>query len=120
MANPHNIQPGQSVYFVHKERRSGEPHYVTVSKVGREWAYFNHSQSRFDLDTLAVEGAICRGSSDGQIYLSREAYEAVQTLRANWNAFRQYVDRCVHPPSGMTLERIRQLQVELFGEASNG
>lgn len=71
----HDLKVGQQLWFVPRERRSSQPKFVTVTKVGRDWAYVSghRHNSRVSLVSLDIDGG--EYASPGRCYLNREEYE---------------------------------------------
>lgn len=100
------IEVGQKLWFVPRQRYLGEPKFVTVEKCGRKWLTLDNGY-RADVATLNVDGG--RGYySPAACYYSREEWEAEKALKEAWVGFRGAVDRSLTMPSGTTLERIEQ------------
>ncbi|MFN7927898.1 MAG: hypothetical protein U0Y68_08115 [Blastocatellia bacterium] len=100
MANPHNLQPGQKLWYVPNWKQSA-PRELTIEKIGRKWA--TTAYERVDLETLRVDGG--QYGSPGQCYLSREAYETHQVTMRTWMNFCQ---RLTPTRTRATLEQIQQ------------
>lgn len=115
MSNPHNLKPGQQLWFVYYDRRRGDPRYVEVKKVGRLWADVSgvSGDTRISLGSLEVDG---RGySSYGRCYLSRDEWAFEVALAREWGILRLRIGTLSAPPAGMTVERIAQINALLGG-----
>lgn len=115
MSNPHNLQVGQKLYFVHADPRRGtEGEEMTVTKIGRKWADTAHARGyawhKINMETLSADGG--QYSPPGRAYLSKTDHEEETRLQDAWRVFQGLVPYQV--PAGMTLDRIKELIVE-FG-----
>jgi hypothetical protein len=109
---------GQKLWFVWADKRRGDPHEVTVTRIGRKWAYLDRYETyRIDSNTLAVDGGAGR-SSPGHCYLSREGYEASLARNRAWNDLRKEIDRRKRP-AGVTVEQIAEARRLLGLPAEN-
>lgn len=70
MANPHNIQPGQTVWYVSPFKPNGVLESAVVAKVGRIYAVCD-GHVRFDLQSLRLS---LPHSGPKAVYLSREHF----------------------------------------------
>lgn len=73
----HDLKVGQQLWFVPRGARGKESaKFVTVTKLGRDWAYVSghYSASRISLTTLEMDGGR-NYSTQGRCYLKREEYE---------------------------------------------
>lgn len=109
------LSVGQTLYFV---PHRGAPREVTITSVGRKWAYFGrHDQIR--METMAVQWD---GFDHGRVYLSEADYEAERAADNIWAALYRKILPRSRPP-GITADAIRQaaalLGIEL-SEAGNG
>lgn len=81
------LEVGQRLWYVPRER--GQPHEVTVGKVG-----------------LHIDGG--EYSSPGRCYLSREEWEVEDATRRAWNGLRVEVTNRPPAPEGVSPEAIRE------------
>lgn len=82
---------------------------VTVTKVGRKWAYIDNERYRIDKETLDIDGdGYC---SPGKCYHSKDEYEALLALYDRWRGLSKKMD-CM--PLDMTFEKINQIE-QLLG-----
>lgn len=102
--NPHNLQPGQKLWYVPEDPRWEKTREVTVAKIGNRWAELGRKDFRADLETLEVDGG--KYSSPGRCYLSREAWEEEKLLRAAWREFQRDVERANAEGGLITVENI--------------
>lgn len=85
-----HLKPGDQVYIVPQRRRSGEPHFVEVIKVGRKYGCINEGfyDEPFDLLTgrsVHSKDSNTRANGYGfDVWLSKEAYEThIATIEAS-------------------------------------
>ncbi len=105
--NPHNLQVGQTLYYVANDRRDAHRDGgAEITKIGRQWATvcIAYCNARVDLETLEVDGG--NYSSPGRCYLSREAWEEEKLLRAAWREFQRDVERANAEGGLITVENI--------------
>ena len=87
-----------------------------VTKIGRRWITFTHTngrcEDRFDADTMMIDGS--GYGSPGRVYPSMAEYE--ETLERNklWADLNRRMSH--HPPEHLTLERIKAIRAEVFNE----
>jgi len=106
-----SLNVGQELWFVHREKRSGEPRTVKVTRVGRKWAHLDYWGHRIDITTLKADG---NGyASPGQCWLNKAAWEAEVERTAAWGRLRQYMDRRWDAPEGVTKDRIEEVLASL-------
>ena len=88
--------------------RVAQGHDVTVTRVGRAWAYTGGGWRCpvLCMDTLEEKPSRDGFGYRGQAYRSREAYEARVALAAAWEPFRRWVGATMTPPDGVDLEWI--------------
>ena len=79
-SNPHNLTPGQTLWFVPDGNRRGGPEFVTAATVGTNWATLADAR-RVLLKTLEMEGY-----ANGRCHLSRDVYEGGLALDKAWRA----------------------------------
>ncbi len=98
---------GDVLWLVPTSRHS-KSREITVTKVGRKWAYYGEGwqRDRFDISTGCVDGGGC--SSAGRVYASRDEHEKRIAAGEAWDRLRRLVDRQWHPPEGVDAERIEQ------------
>ena len=84
MSNPHNIKPGQELWFVPARYCNDRKEYaVTVAKVGRAWATVSNGPNcRFDLETLEFDTG--GYNSPGCVYLSQEQWLLEKKRQLIW------------------------------------
>lgn len=109
---------GQQLWFVYADKRRGDPRYVTVTKVGRSYAEVDDLRYKIRLDDLTAENP--KYGSPGQCHVSKEAWEAANTLRAAWRSFLDAAGRYGwDPPASVTLADIEQAKRLLGLEAKS-
>lgn len=87
-----------------------------VTKIGRRWITFTHTngrgENRFDADTMMIDGS--GYGSPGRVYPSMAEYE--ETLERNelWRDLRSHM--AYQPPKHLTLERIKAIHTEVCSE----
>ena len=83
---------------------------ITVTKVGRVWAYFGNGE-RFNIVTGRAD------PDGGRVFESREAFEAEQTRGETWTRFQGRVRNLYGLPAHITTRMIEQaaaaLEIEL-------
>lgn len=99
------LQVGQKLWYVPADGRDAHrSRYVTVTSIGRKWADLDIN-SRVNLETLWMEAR--RGyPSNGQCYVSKEAYEEEVGRQRLWRSIRDAIGWSA--PSGITTDAIRQ------------
>lgn len=116
--NPHNLQVGQTLYYVANDRRDAHRDGgAEITKIGRQWATvcIAYCNARVDLETLEVDGG--NYSSPGRCYLSREAWELERKTERALDDFKVEVARLY--ATDITLEQIDQARRVLGGEVKN-
>ena len=113
-----SLAVGQELWFVHRERRSGVPHAVTVTKVGRKWASISEWGIRIDIETMVADGGGL--SSPGRCWLSREAWEQEEERQKAWGRLREFFNRRWSAPDGISIDAIRQATALLSEECGVG
>ena len=110
--NPNNIQPGDQLFFSTRDsqdsRRNG---YRTVTKVGRDWIYFEGSAPRARIESLIADGGVY--SSPGRYWLTQEEYEDERKLYLAWHAFRTDIATIYKLPEDLTIEAIQDARKRL-------
>lgn len=101
---------GQTLWYV-PSGRHGNPHEITVEKVGRKWATCSRFL-RIDMETLAADGG--NYSSPGSCYLSKADHDAEVALEETWKRFRDLVDRQWHCPEGVRISQMENAARALF------
>lgn len=110
--NQNNIQPGDQLFFSARDRRDGGRNgYRTVTKVGREWIYFEGSAPRARIESLIADGG--GYSSPGRYWLTQEAYEDERKLYLAWHAFRTDIATIYKLPEDLTIEAIQDARKRL-------
>lgn len=100
---------GQKLWLT---RQYGNGSEVTVTAVGRKWAQLNAGRYRVGINTREVLGDSCR---IGQLWDSREQFEAHMLIREEWLSFVRDADEIRHrPPPALTLEKLAQAR-QLLG-----
>lgn len=100
------LEIGQKLWCVPSGRR-GEPHEVTITKVGRLWAKINDRRyTRIDVNTLYMDRGV--SSSPGRCYLTREEWETEVEEDKIWSAFHSRMLGKYSKPRGLTADRIRE------------
>lgn len=94
---------GQKLWLVPSQRYMGEPHEVTITKVGRKWLTLDN-RHRAAVDGLALDGG--EYMSPGVCYLTREEWEFEKALNDAWSKLRRDVDLARRVPSGITVRCI--------------
>lgn len=109
------ITVGQTLYYVPCR---GSPREITITNVGRKWAYFGRRDERVNVETMVVFW----GGYEGHCYLSAADYEAELSADKAWNALYSKI----WPKNrrhGITAAAIREAAALLgvdIGEAGNG
>lgn len=106
-----SLTVGQELWFVHREKRSGAPRAVTVTKVGRKWVHLDYCGLRIGIDTLVADGGDY--AEPGRCWVNREAWEAEEARSDAWERLRKYVDRQWRAPDGLTTARIEEILAAL-------
>lgn len=97
------LKIGQKLWFVPSFKR-GHPYEVTVTKIGKLYAYLDDRDRRIHKGSLQVDG---RGyNSPGQCYLSKAAYEEEAALDAAWVYFRNFIRDRYTRPTNVSVEDI--------------
>jgi hypothetical protein len=98
------LEIGQKLWFVPSDRRWSQPREVTVTKIGRKWAYTNRyrNEEKVDKETLVVSGG--GYASPGRCWLSQEEYEAHAAADREWRRLKNDMPWSV--PNGVTVEKI--------------
>ena len=99
---------GDTLWYVNDF--TDEQRAVIVSKIGSKWIYFDDDQRRCEYDG-SVEGWV------GKCYQNRALYEEQNSIVIAWKELAKYIQKTPHPPSGITIERIKQARAWLFGGA---
>lgn len=110
------ITAGQTLVLARRKSygdRAWELTDITVTKVGRVWAYFgNGNGERFSIVTGRAYDY-----DGGTAFESREAFEAEQTRREKWTRFQGRLRNLYGPPGHITTHMIEQaaaaLEIEL-------
>lgn len=100
-----DLQVGQTLYFVGRDRYHGPARDVTVTKIGRKWASLDNGY-RISLESLYADGG--QYASPGRCWPNREAYEAALYRAHKWSALRKWLDHKYSPPEGVTVEQMQQ------------
>ena len=99
------ISVGDVLYLAYDDRRQ-KGRDVVVSKVGRQWIYFDGNRPRFDPVSFYVDGG--NYSSPGRIYYCQQDYQDAVDLRSAWSRLKRLVDDRYTAPDGVTEEMIEQ------------
>ena len=99
------ISVGDVLYLAYDDRRQ-KGRDVVVSKVGRQWIYFDGDRSRFSPASFAVDGG--KYSSPGRIYYCQQDYQDAVDLRSAWDSLRTKISGYYRVPDGVTKEMIEQ------------
>lgn len=107
---------GDKLWFVqmaYNGREKGEGKDLTITKVGRLYAYSQAEWRlyKINLESLAVVDE--RGQFDGQCYPSKEAHEMEKLRQQEWKRLYQWIDKSWTAPDNVTLPEIIQIQVLL-------
>lgn len=105
MANPHNLMPGDTLYYRGSQSYHRHGEYV-IEKVGREWAYPVGAQWRINLESLQAH--VAGYGNVGRLYTSEEQWLAEQTLSAAWGKLRSDLQGHYTRPAHITLAQIEQ------------
>jgi hypothetical protein len=109
MADLSGVKVGDVLWYQPSDTRY-KGHEITVTKVGRKYAYFEHN-SRFSLDKGIHD---CPGYSPlGRVYADRTIREAEAALASAWLSLRKDFDCRWKPPEGVTTEAIQQARALL-------
>lgn len=95
---------GQKLWLV-PIRGFGQPHEVTVGRLGRKWAYIGEGRSEqaFDPDSGYLDG---KGySSPGRLYRSQEHYEDMVAAEKAWQRLVSEL-RYMSPPANVGISQI--------------
>ena len=108
------ITAGQTLVLARRKSygdRAWELTDITVTKVGRVWAYFGNDE-RFSIVTGRVYDY-----DGGAVFESREAFEVEQTRLTKWGRFQARLRNLYDPPTHITTHMIEQaaaaLEIEL-------
>ena len=108
MANPHNIQVGQELWFVPSRYGNERSEFgVKVEKVGRIWAeVIRYGRVlRIHLEDLHVDGG--NYSSPGRVYLDRAVWDLENKQGELWSAIRKHIyDN--QAPTHVTVEKLEE------------
>lgn len=95
------IKPGDRFLMVHEDHRGNTAkhrNWVTVVKVGRKWADFEHEgrgwrrkDHRFDMETMMVDSG--GFTSPGRVYRDEAHIDQVERFNRLWNEFRHQIER---------------------------
>ena len=113
------LKVGDRLWFVPSARYHGVPEEYEVRSVGRKWAgiappHWKNDRYRIDKNTLVAHSSV--GSSPGQAYRDRDAYEATQEADRAWSDFRRQIDRSLwNRPSHLTASDIAEIQARITG-----
>ena len=92
-------------------RREWKVYDITITKVGRTYAYFSDFQ-RFSLKTMREDSYEC-----GRVFVSREAFEEDRRRLARWATFHAKLRHMYDPPDHITTHMIERaaaaLEIEL-------
>lgn len=97
---------GDTLWYVNDF--SDDQREVIVSKIGSKWIYFDDDQRRCEYD----------GNVDGwggRCYQNRAYYEEQNAIMIAWKDLAKYILKTPRPPSGITIDRIKQARAWLFG-----
>ena len=111
-----NLHVGQELWYVRSDNRRNHPnHAVTVTKIGRKWAYIalpsGHEYGRIDIESGAADAG--NYESPGHCYLSEEDYLAAVALSEAWKVLQRTIQQRFRPPSGLNLADIEAATVML-------
>ena len=79
---------------------------MEVSKVGRKWVYFDNGYSRFDKDTMQIDGG--NYTSPGRVFVNKRHYDLKKEANELWVEVRKKVDLLWGTPSIETVDEIEQ------------
>ena len=82
----------------------GKGREVTVVSVGRKWAKLSDGHPRLHIETMLLDGGAY--SAPGSCWESKEAFEAVVSVRTAWENFRYDVSQNFNAPLDITTEQI--------------
>jgi hypothetical protein len=100
-----SLSVGQVLWLVPYDKRMGNPHEVTVTKVGRKWAEIDERHVRVNIETMAAK---CGDYSRGTCYVDRVAWEREQERQATWDKFHGAIRNSYRAPNGVTADQIRE------------
>jgi len=107
------LEVGQKLWYVPRATRLGKPEHVSITKIGRKWAYIGgRRNTRVDIETLIVDGGDF--SSPGRCYLSEAYYEDSVVCQSAWDKLRNSMSYRV--PMNLTLGEIATIQKLVEGE----
>lgn len=97
---------GQKLYWV--SVYGNAPHWVTVTKVGKKWAYLDNKE-RVGVNDLMADG---KGySSHATCYFSKELYEETVELAKAWGELKRDITN--HSSARVTIEDIKNARTLL-------
>lgn len=116
------LKVGQKLWCVSRERYGRikpDDREVTITKVGRKWAYLDYpsrDEYRIDKSTLFIDGG--EYTSPGRCYHSREEYESELARETTWDLIRRKVDRQRSCPEGVSVRDMEAaLDILRLGES---
>jgi hypothetical protein len=105
----HSYKVGQTLWFVPFSLKvTGKPKEVLISNIGRRWGGLIGigSNIKFSLDKGFVYSA---DTLIGELYLSKNDYQAKMKLQQVWDEFRGKVHDTRYPPEGINATVIEQV-----------
>lgn len=99
---------GQKLWYVPTRKYNGDPRWVEVKRVGREYAYCGEDywELKLRMSSMCVDDR-------GYCYLTEDEWRDVVEIRGAWKAFHEKVSREWGPPKGVTLAKIKEIRVIL-------
>ena len=107
---------GQRV-FVSITLNRQDRYYANITKIGRKWVYFQHSDRSCENGRFEIahngEWWIDGGdySSPGKVYVSKEAYQEETFVKKAWTD--TGLNRMYNPPAHLTLKDMQKIRAIL-------
>lgn len=101
-----HFRVGNTAYFVSTHRHPVQKFDVTITKVGRRWAYMKGGGLQIVVDMST--GNAKPGFIEGTLYESKAVYESEVELRKTWWALRKLMSDAYSAPLGVTTEKIHE------------
>ena len=101
-----HFRVGNTAYFVSTCRHPVQKFDVTITKVGRVWAYMKGGGLQIVVNMST--GKVKPGFIEGTLYESKADYESDVELRKTWRALRSLLSDAYSTPPGVTTEKIHE------------
>lgn len=105
------LSVGQKLCFVGTHRYNKGPTEVTVTKIGRKWAYLDNGE-KIDSVTLWADGG--QYGSPGRCWLSEHDWMQEQERCRLWLELHKRLS--FRPPDGVSIDTIRQASAMLTND----